>query len=93
MDRNEVYYEGLRNRLNVLHYELQEMPKKYKHGYYLNVPSILNAYREGDISFDRACELLEMKSAQQINAGENLAGDNNEVPGSYEIKSNSGTPD
>lgn len=32
-----------------------------KLGYWLTVGSILNAYREGDLGFDEACALLEVK--------------------------------
>jgi hypothetical protein len=31
-----------------------------KLGYYYSVPSILNAYREGDLNFEDACALLKV---------------------------------
>lgn len=61
MDKSGAYYTNLRTKLNEIFKELQQAPEKYKLGYWHTVPSILNAYREGDISFDKACSLLQMK--------------------------------
>jgi len=50
--------------LNSLHKELQELKKEHPEctiGYVLSPGGILNAYREGDISFDKAVELLSRK--------------------------------
>lgn len=52
------HYQLLRDKLNETHKELQSMPEQYKLGYYHSVPSVLNAYREADISFDDACKIL-----------------------------------
>ena len=56
-----INYRAVRKKLNVLHKILQEAPDEEKLGYQLSVASILNAYREGDISFVKAYELLELK--------------------------------
>ena len=58
---NLAYYNSLRSELNALHGKLRSMPTEYKLGYRHNVPSILNAYREADILFNDACELLCMR--------------------------------
>jgi len=62
------YYQDIRNELNRLHKILSDSPKKY--GYTKSVGGILNAYREGDISFDDAVRLLELKEADTPAAGE-----------------------
>jgi hypothetical protein len=49
------------NALNRIFKEIQADKAAHpetKVGYYYSVPSILNAYREGDLSFDEACNLL-----------------------------------
>lgn len=52
----------LRDKLNSLHQQLEASP--FHLTYNLNsVGSILNAYREGDISFDDAIKLLQLKGA------------------------------
>lgn len=51
-------------QLNTLFKEIQADKAAYpetKIGYYYSVPSILNAYREGDLSYDDACALLQVK--------------------------------
>ncbi len=57
-----MYYQSLRIKLNEIFRELQSMPEDYKMGYYHSIPSVLNAYREGDISFEDATKLLETLS-------------------------------
>jgi hypothetical protein len=54
-------WEQKRQDLNKLHRELQNKPEEAKMGYQLSVGGILNAYREGDISFEDAYNLLEVK--------------------------------
>jgi len=57
------------NELNRLFKEIQSDKKAHpetKIGYYLSVPSILNAYREGDLDFDEACALLEVKKSDVV---------------------------
>lgn len=60
--QDDSYYQQLRNKLNEIHKELQAAPTEFKQGYWHSVGSILNAYREADISFDKACELLAMRT-------------------------------
>lgn len=55
-----------REELNKLHKELQQKPMEAMMGYSLSAGGILNAYREGDISFEDACNLLEMKSQKEV---------------------------
>lgn len=60
---NEVlekqYWDGLKDALNFLHSKLQRKPRHIRSGYQLSPSGILNAYREGDISFKRAVKDLE----------------------------------
>ena len=58
---SKEYYARLRSKLNRIHKELQEMPDEYKVEIKPHVGSILNGYREGDISFSEACSLLELR--------------------------------
>jgi hypothetical protein len=44
--------------LNHLHKSLAAKPKELRMGYGLHPRGILNAYREGDLSFDEACDIL-----------------------------------
>lgn len=49
-----------RNTINLLHRKLREDGESFRIGYYKNsIPSILNAFREADISFDEAVKLIE----------------------------------
>ena len=59
--KDEQYYKELRNRLNNIHTELSEKPEEYKMPYSLTIGGILNAYREGDVSFKNAVN--DIKSA------------------------------
>lgn len=59
------------NQLNSLFKEIQADKVAHpetKLGYYLTVGSILNAYREGDLSFEECCELLTVKESVLTNA-------------------------
>jgi len=61
-DIDEAYYwQQKREAINHLIRELQAKPAKYMMGYQISPGGILNAYREGDITFDDACKLLEVK--------------------------------
>lgn len=51
-------------QLNKLHKELQQKPPSEKKGYSLHPGGILNAYREGDLSFDEA--ILELQRLPMI---------------------------
>lgn len=57
--RTVVYYNSLREKLNEIHQKLSNKPDEYKYGYYHSPGSILNAYREGDISFEDAEKILK----------------------------------
>lgn len=48
----------MREQINELHTKLSEKPDSEKMGFCLSPGGILNAYREGDISFTRAVERL-----------------------------------
>lgn len=63
------YNQDIRNELNRLHTILSHAPKEQKYGYQLSVSGILNAYREGDIAFDNAVRLLELKQANTACTG------------------------
>lgn len=52
------------NELNALFKQIQSdkaANPETKLGYYYSVGSILNAYREGDLSFDECCEMLTLR--------------------------------
>lgn len=51
-------WEQMRNQLNGLHKKLQQKPDSEKMGYAVCPGGILNAYREGDITFSNAVESL-----------------------------------
>jgi len=55
------YWVNLVDKLNEIHAELQTKPDKYKIGYSLSFGGILNAYREGDLNFEKA--IKELKKA------------------------------
>lgn len=57
-----IDYISLVKQINDLHQKLQDKPEKDKLGYQISVGGILNAYREGDLSFDATCNLLKIKS-------------------------------
>ncbi len=57
-------WSELRRQLNELHVLLQSKPESEKCGYFLSPRSILNAYREADISFDKAAMELERWKAE-----------------------------
>lgn len=55
------------NQLNALFKEIQSDKATHpesKLGHYLTVGSILNAYREGDLTFEECHELLEVKQGK-----------------------------
>lgn len=56
--RSEVWWPGLIAHLNALRKKLDAKPQEMKRGYIAHPGSILNAYREGDLSFDEACSIL-----------------------------------
>ena len=60
------FWESKRTKLNELHRELQEKPDCEKLCLCFSFGSVLNAYREGDISFDKAIEVLEEIAVQNI---------------------------
>src|SRR4029077_8009283 len=48
-------------QLNALRKRLDQKPEKWRMAYSLHPVSLLNAYREGDLSFDEACTILGSK--------------------------------
>ena len=46
-------------QVNKLHTELQQKPEAEKKGYSRHPGGVLNAYREGDLSFDEAVQELQ----------------------------------
>ncbi|MCP5018942.1 MAG: hypothetical protein GY938_27240 [Ketobacter sp.] len=67
-----------RDELNELHRKLVGKPTASMHSYRRGVGSILNAYREGDIPFDTAKELLAIKS-NPVELREKLAAQQHEI--------------
>jgi len=67
----------LRDQLNVIHKQLQESPNELKCGYQICFGGILNAYREGDVSFTKAIEqfngILRERERIAFEAGKQLA--------------------
>lgn len=55
---SEAHYRGLVDQVNRAIEELQRKPVEYRAGFYLEPGSILNAYREGDVTFDEAKKRL-----------------------------------
>lgn len=66
-EKDKAFYDKLRDDLNQNFLLLKNKPDEFKAHYSFNVGSILNAYREGDISFDRANELLDLKEEEMKN--------------------------
>jgi len=57
-DRDTAFWSGVTDALNTLHKMLQKKPKDIRIGVRLDPGSILNGYREGDVSFAQAVGLL-----------------------------------
>lgn len=53
------YWDEKREQVNALILELQQKPDREKIGYPLVAGGILNAYREGDVTYDVAVSQLE----------------------------------
>jgi hypothetical protein len=51
-------YEAIREEINRLHGIMEAAPSEVKMGYSVSYGGVLNAYREGDITFARAQEVL-----------------------------------
>ena len=51
-------WKQMRNQLNELHEKLSQKPENEKMGFAFCPGGVLNAYREGDITFERAVEVL-----------------------------------
>lgn len=52
-------WSELISQLNALRKRLDAKPRELRVGYALHPGSLLNAYREGDLSFDEACDVLD----------------------------------
>jgi hypothetical protein len=64
-------WEAMKEEVTALVLRLQQKPDKLKLGFQVSAEGILNAYREGDISFADAADLLEnlpCKPSQQLPA-------------------------
>lgn len=57
--KETMHWEGVVDAVNTLHKKLQKKPRDARKLISVNPGSILNAYREGDVSFKRAVQLLE----------------------------------
>ena len=57
-------WEQMRQELNRIHERLLQKPDSEKLAYQLSFGSILNAYREGDISFAEAIDQLDKITSQ-----------------------------
>ncbi len=60
MPTESEFWEKRIDEVNRLHAELQKKPDHLKKGYALAPAGILNAYREGDLSFDEAVKFLQI---------------------------------
>ena len=68
MENQPVDYEELREQLNSIFKILQNKPDKMRIGFnHADVGSILNAYRECDVSFEQATDLLKAKEKATMN--------------------------
>ena len=59
MARDKAYWDGLVVAVNALTGILKYKPRSMRTGYSLNPGSILNAYREGDLTFNQALKALK----------------------------------
>ena len=57
--RDKTDWPALTEQMNVLHAKLQKKPRKIRLGHICNPGGILNAYREGDLSFDQAVKAMK----------------------------------
>ncbi len=57
--QESAFWSGLTEAVNTLHEKLQRKPKHLRIGHASNPSSILNAYREGDLTFKEAVKALE----------------------------------
>lgn len=59
MPENQKYWDKIVTQANDLRKILNNKPALCKRGFVFSPPGILNAYREGDLSFDEAVQRLE----------------------------------
>lgn len=64
------YWNLMRNEINNLHKKLLQKPASERMGYPLVAGGILNAYREGDVSFDDAIEQLKEWAFRFVEEGQ-----------------------
>ncbi|HRH25636.1 MAG TPA: hypothetical protein PLD99_01620 [Parcubacteria group bacterium] len=57
--QESAFWSGLTEAVNTLHNTLQRKPKRLRIVFTDNPGSILNAYREGDLTFKQAVKQLE----------------------------------
>lgn len=66
MKKDKKYYDGIINSVNVLMEILKHKPRELKCGYQCSPGGILNAYREGDVTFNEAVKQLEDWKDRQV---------------------------
>ena len=66
LTKDAGYYDRLRKQINDTLVELRAAPVEFKRGYAVCVGGILNAYREGDITFQDACKQLRMARTKEV---------------------------
>jgi hypothetical protein len=59
VQKDKEYWQGIVCGVNALMHILKRKPRKFKLGLICNPGGILNAYREGDLTFDQATKELE----------------------------------
>jgi hypothetical protein len=59
MQKGKVYWEGIIHAVNALMSILKHKPREFKDCVTLHPGGILNAYREGDLTFNQAVRELE----------------------------------
>ena len=65
--KDKLYWDGIVNSVNILMVILKRKPKQFKSGYQGSPEGILNAYREGDVTFDQAVKEIESWKNRQLN--------------------------
>lgn len=62
--KTKQYWTNLVSEANKIRKELDGKPEELKIGYWLSPGSILNAYREGDLTFNEAVKELTKRTSQ-----------------------------
>jgi len=56
----KTYWAALAAAANVINAKLKRKPRRFKLGYQLSPGGILNAFREGDLTFKQAVRAIEL---------------------------------